>query len=283
MQVYGVAASMKPAPKNGGKTVSFNRLAPLAKATTALTEATNPTAVAATSTKVDVTVADYGNFIQVGSLFNLTSIDVDLKEHVELIGQNAGETIDELTKAVLAGNLTNQYAGQATEAAISASDTLDGAEIRKSVRQLKLNKAPKFEGNAYIGIVPVSSVYDLRGDSEWLDAHRYTDATNIMTDEIGSLHGVRFVETNNEEINVDGGSGTVDVYSTFILGKGAYGIVDIAGTSTPKIIVKTSGANDTGNPLDMFSTVGWKATWGGKVLNSAFGIELHAASSVGAN
>lgn len=285
MMTYDVGAVKKAMPANSGKTVRFTRLAPLAKATTALTESTNPSFVTPTATNIDVTVAEYGNAIRVSSLFDLTAIDEGLNEHIEIIAQNAGETLDELIKTELSGNVTEQFAaGAATEDAVTATDTLDGLEIRTSVRQLKLNKAPKFENGMYRSIVPVSCVHDLRGDSEWLDAHRYVgNADALRSDMIGTLHGVEFHETNNEEINTDGGSGTVDTYSTFVFGRGAYGIVDVAGSAAPKVIVKNPSAGDTSNALDMYSTVGWKVTFAAKVLNADWCIEILAASSVGAN
>jgi len=284
MMVYDVGAQMRSIPSNGGKTVNFSRFSPLAKATTALTEATNPAAVDMTTTTVSATVAEYGSYVKVGKLFELTSIDAGLSEHVDVIGQNAGETVDELILNALDDNGSTQFASSAAALTdVAATDTLDGAEIRKAVRTLKLNKAPAFADGLYKAIVPVSCVHDLRGDSEWLDAYRYTDAENIRNGEIGRLHGVRFYETNNEQLDADAGSGNVDIYSTFVFGREAYGVVDIAGTSSPKVYVKQPSSGDTSNPIDMYSTVGWKVHFVAKVLNSDWIVQIKSASSAGAN
>lgn len=275
-QMYSWGATMKKVAPNSGKTVYFNRFSPLAKATTALTEATNPTAVDMTSTIVSATVAEYGNYTTVGSLFDLTSIDEGLKEHVEVHGQNAGETLDELTAAELSANATAQLAsGKSLLTAIATSDTLDGAEVRKAVRTLKQNKCHYFDGGMLRGIVSVSGAYDLRGDSEWLDAYRYTEAGNIRNGVLGKLHGVEFAETNNEVTE----SSTTTVYHNYIFGKHAYGQVDISSTSTPKIYVKRPSANSTDNPLDLFSTIGWKATFVAKVLNANWLINIKTGFS----
>jgi len=283
-QVYDIGATVKKLALNMGKTVKWNRMSPLAKATTPLTEATNPSAVDMTTTAVTAAVAEYGNWTKVGTLFALTSIDVDLKEHVEVHGQNAGETIDELIANELDGGGTDQFAGGNTAITdMIATDIITGAEIRKAVRTLFLAKALKFENNHYRAIIPASCTYDLRADSEWLDAHRYTDAENIRNGLIGRLHGVEFFETNNEVVSADAGSGNVDIYNTFVFGKHAYGTVDLDGQMGPRIYVKAPNAGDTSNPLDLYSTVGWKAHFAVKVLNSAWLIELQAASSVGDN
>lgn len=284
MQTYDVGAQVRSIPANGGKVVYFTRFSPLAKATTALTEATNPSFVDMSTTTVSATVAEYGSAVKVGKLFELTSIDTGLAEHIDVIAQNAGETVDELILAALDDNGTTQIANAVALTAVAASDTLDGAEIRKAVRTLKLNKAPKFEDGTYKCIIPVSVVHDLRGDSEWLDAHRYVgNADAIRNGEIGMLHGVKFYETNNEQVDADAGAGAVDVYSTFVFGKEAYGIVDIAGTSSPKVYVKNPSGSSTDNPIDMYSTIGWKVHFAAKVLNSGWIVQIKSASSVGTN
>lgn len=266
-----------------GKTIVWNRMTPLAVATTPLTEATNPSAVEMSTTTVSATVAEYGNYTKVGSLYSMTSIDEGLKEHVAVHAQNAGETIDTLIRDELAGGGTEQIVNGKALTAVLAADIIDGAEIRKAVRNLFLAKAPRFEDGLYKSIIPTSIVHDLRGDSEWLDAYKYTDASNLRNGDVGTLHGVRFIETNNEVLTADAGSGNVDIYTTFVFGKHAYGVVDLAGQSGERIIVKNPTDSDTSNPLNMFSTVGWKAFFAVKVLNSAWLIEIKSASSAGAN
>jgi len=269
--VYDVGAQAKKVPMNSGKTVYFNRFSPLAVQTTALTEATNPTAIDMSTTIVSATVAEYGGFTTVGSLFNMTSIDEGLKEHMEVIGQNAGETVDQLIATELSAGGTEQLANAKTNiTAVAATDTLTGAEIRKAVRTLKKNKAKRFEDGLYKAIVPTSAAYDLRGNSEWLDAYKYTDATNIRKGLLGQLHGVNMYETAREQTT----SSTATVYSTFVFGKNAYGVVRLGSNAGPKVYVKTPGPSSTGNPIDLFSTVGWKVPFVAKTLNSTWIINI---------
>lgn len=283
MLVHSVGAQVKRLERNMGKTVIWNRMTPLAVATTPLTEGTTPTAVAMSTTAVTATVAEYGNWTQTSSFYELTSIDAGLREEVEVMGQNGGETIDTLIRDELDGGGTAQIVNSLALTAVTATDIIDGVEVRKAVRTLKLNKALKFEDGHYRAIIPVSVAADLRGDSEWLDAYRYVTPENIKSGEIGRLHGVVFFETNNEMVAADAGSGNVDVYSTFVFGKNAYGTVDLAGQMGPRVIVKSPDANDTSNPLDLYQTIGWKAHFVCKVLNSDWLIELKTASTFGAN
>lgn len=280
---YDIGADIKRIPRNMGTTVKWNRMTPLPVATTPLTEGTTPSAVAMSTTVVSATAVQYGNWTQTSDLYELTSIDAGLKEQVDIMGQNAGETIDTLIRTELTGGGTEQIVNGKALTAVIATDTIDGVEIRKAVRALKVAKARYFSDSNFRSVIPVSVSADLRGDSEWLDARRYVNAADILDGEIGRLHGVRFFETNNELVVANAGSGNVDAYTTFIFGAHAYGIVDLAGQNGPRIIVKNPNGNDTSNPLDLYSTVGWKANFVCKVLNSAWLIELKTASTFGEN
>jgi len=106
--VYDAGAQVKRIKRNMGTTVKWNRMTPLAVATTPLTEGTTPTAVDMSTTAVSATAVTYGNYTQTSDIFELTSIDQGLKEQAEVMGQNAGETIDTLIRSELDGGGTVQ-------------------------------------------------------------------------------------------------------------------------------------------------------------------------------
>lgn len=287
---HDFGATTKRHSMNMGKSIIFNRLTPLALVTTALTEATNPSQVAMTSTQVTATLAEYGAYTTIGSLFKMTSIDEDLKEHVEVHGQNAGESIDALIRNELSAFATRQLVATTTAVSstsgIHTSDVITGLEIRKAVRTLKLNKAPRFAGALYRGIIGPQVAMDLFGASEWLDAHRYTTSDAIERGVIGKLHGVEFVETNQPTVTLSGGFSTsttdvANVYSTYVFGRGGYAMVSLDSFSSPKIFVKNPGSGDTSNPLDLFSTVGWKMPFAVKGLNSDWIVKIMTGATNG--
>lgn len=287
---YDFGATVKTAAFNQGKSIIFNRLTPLALITSALTEATNPAEVAMTTTQVTATLAEYGTYTTIGSLFKMTSIDDDLKEHVEVHGQNAGESIDNLLRLELSAAGTRQIVNTATVASttstIHTSDVITGLEIRRAVRTLKLNKAPRFPGALYRGILSPAVSMDLFGASEWLDAHRYTTSDAIERGVVGKLHGVEFVESNQATVTLSGGfsTSTTDVantYETYVFGRGGYAMVSLDSFSAPKIYVKNPGAGDTSNPLDLWSTVGWKMPFAAKTLNANWIIKIITGATNG--
>jgi N4-gp56 family major capsid protein len=277
MTVYDIGAQKRSMPANSGKVVYFNRFSRLALATSPLTTGTTPATTTLSTTVVSATVAQYGAWDQVSDLFEMTSIDAGLREHVAVFAQNGAETIDALIAAELKSGATAQLAnGKAAITDIAATDTVDGAEIRKAVRTLKKNAAMKFDDGAFKAIIPVSAAYDLMGDSEWLDASRYTDSSNIKNGELGKYGGVVFYETNYEVTT----SSTATVYHTFVFGKNAYGIVDINGGSNVEIIVKAPNASDTSNPLNMYSTIGWKVkAFVAKTLNADWIIQIESGAT----
>ena len=283
---HDFGAQVKNIPMNSGKTVYFTRFSPLALQTTALSEAESPTAIEMTAATVSATLAEYGGYTKVGSLYSMTSIEEGLKEHTSVHGQNAGETVDRLIRTELLAGATTQIALGKALSTVSVTDTLTGLEVRKAARTLKKNKARKFASGLFRAIIGPDTSMDLMGNSEWLDAHRYTTSDAIERGVVGKLHGVEFVETNDQHFAVTAGLSTsaadvASVYSNFFFGENAYGVIALGSIRGAKIFVKTPGANDTSNPIDMFSTVGWKIPFATKTLNSDWVVNVKTGATNG--
>ncbi len=275
--IHKEGAQMRTQPKNEGKTVNFTRHTPLATATTALSEGTNPSEIALTASTVSATLAEYGTTVKISRFLSLTSIDANNKEKIEVIGQNMGETLDELTRNELFTGATVQLAGaKAALTDISASNTLSAAEIRKAVRTLKTNKARKYQGRgSYICKTGPFPAYDLMGDTTWVNASTYDNAAeNIYKGEIGLLYGVRFLESANQKTE----SSTVTVYSNFVHGSDAFGCMDLEGDK-PQLFIIPNTNIDSGNTAGRFSTVAWAASYVTKTLNANWLINIKTGAT----
>jgi len=273
---YDVLFSERDVPENSGKVVFFDRMTPRAVATTALTEATTPSAVSTSSTQVSATLAEYGDYEKVSSLFELTTFDKGLKERVEVMGQGAGETIDTLLRDELYTGATVQLVNaKAHASAIASTDTLSVLELRKAVKTLKRAKAPMFDGGWYRGVISVGGCFDLRGDSNqgnFTAVNTYKAPEQILKGEIGRLAGVEIHETNNEKVEAS----YSNVYSNFIGGKEAAAMVKVGGKGTGMIM---QDANSTDNPLKMYKTLAWKIPgFAAKTLNSNWIINIKSYS-----
>jgi N4-gp56 family major capsid protein len=262
--------------KGKGKVMRMNRYTPLSSATTPLTEGTNPSEVSIASTTVDVTVKEYGTTVKVAKLLNLTSIDVDGKEKVELVGQNMGETIDELCRDAIYSGATAQLAGGVSAVTdLATSNTLSATEVRKAVRTLKANKALRYADGYFVGKIGSYTSYDLMGDSAWTNVNVYQkDGKNIYNGEVGMLHGVRFIETTNQKTETS----TATVYSNFIHGQKAIGEYELEG-DMPKLYMKVPTASDTSNPADRYSTISWAGAYASKVLVSTWVLNVKVGAT----
>lgn len=248
--------------KGQGKNIVFNRYSPLSTATTPLTEASNPSEVSISSSTVTASLQEYGNVVKISKLIKLTSIDKDAQEKVELMGQNMGETLDELARDALYSGATAQLASGASAVSdLATSDTMDADEVRKAVRKLESEKALKFSDGFFKGIVGPYTKYDLIGDSTWVDAKTYSDVKDLYRGEIGELYGARFALTTNQKSE----SSSTTVYSNFIMGDKSFGAYDLEG-DMPKLYIKTPGKQDTSNPTDRYSTIGWAGAYVVRVL-----------------
>jgi len=275
-------AQKRGVPSNQGKVVNFTRHVQPALATTGLTEAVTPAGVAVSGQTVTTTLVEYGAYSQISKFYERTSIDVGLKEQVETMGIHMGESVDTIIKnALITAGGTAQYTDASTSST-SVASAIEGADIRAAVRTLKKKKAIPFEGtqgNPVFGsLIGPECAHDLLGDSTWQATQQYVNPDPMKRGILGTFFGVEFVETNNNYKTNTSGSGG---YITWIFGKEAYGVVsidseDVIAPGGAQLILKDSGPNDTGNPLGMWSTLGWYVPFNAVVLNTDWIIELYA-------
>ena len=64
-----------------------------------------------------------------------------------------------------------------------------------------------------------------------------------------------------------------------IIGKDAYGVIDIEGSSKPQTIIKPAGSAGTADPLNQISTVGWKAMFTAKRLNELCMVRIETGAT----
>jgi N4-gp56 family major capsid protein len=265
--IFAQGLQTRKQPANEGKVVYFTRHTPLATATTALTEGVNPAEVALTASTVSATLAEYGNSVKISRFLSLTSIDANNKEKIEVVGQNMGETIDELVRNELFTGATAQLAGSAGAlTAVAASNVFSAAEIRKAVRTLKANKARPYSGGNYSWVCKTGPfpAYDLMGDSTFVQADTYDNgAKNIYRGDLGVLYGVRFWESPNQKTEAS----TVTVYSNFIHGSDAAGVTELSDDAVKLYIIPHTQI-DSGNPAGRFSLVSWAGSHVTKTLNT---------------
>ena len=206
--VFGQFGQKRPIPKNNGKRVEFRKyqLFNIDSETTKLTEGVTPDAQTLSQTKVEAEVAQYGAYVEISDLLNMTAFDPVQSDTAELLGEQMGVVLDSLTRDAVLAEASDQFAGGRDEVNdVTATDYLTVDEVRKAVRTLKNNKARPFSGNGsrphFVCICDPFATYDLQTDSLWQDVSKYSNAEQIYSGEIGRLFGVRFVETTNGKLS----------------------------------------------------------------------------------
>jgi len=269
----------RPLPKQSGTLVKFRRLNKLTAAITPLTENVNPAETNVGTTEVTVEPLTYGQFVKTSKELQWKSINPIMDEISDELSDNAALSYDTIVRAALSGNFTNQFAGgAASEITVADTSVLNAAEIRKAVYTLRKANVPGFQGNMYKGLIHPAGHFDLQSDTaagSWLETSKYINNSEILRGEVGALYGVRFVVSTN----TGSGTGATDeTFHAYIFGRDAYGITELSGQGM-EMIRKEPGSQDTSNPLNMFSTVGWKFVMAAKVLNSIRAVQIYAGSA----
>ena len=278
--VHDQFGQKRPIPKNGGKTIEFRKFAPLAKATTPLTEGVTPDGKSLSVSTITASVNQYGDYITQSDVLELASLDNTILEATKLLGRQAGVTLDTIVRDVLQSGTNVTYCpkvADGVETAVTSRSALDATSqltvkvIQQVVAKLRGQNAPTINGK-YVAIIHPYVAYDLMRDPEWIDAHKYAKPDNLYEGEIGEIAGVRFVQTTEAKI-YDGG-----VFGTLIFGDGAYGVTEITGGGL-QTIVKQKGSAGTADPLDQRSSVGWKAIKTAELLIPNYLVRVESKSA----
>ncbi len=280
--VHDQFGQKRPIPANRGKQIEFRRYKSLPKALTPLTEGVTPDPNSLTVSTVTANVAQYGDWLSLTDVLLLTAIDHNLVEAVELLGDQAGRTLDTITRDIINGGTNVLYAPNGTDAVTSRSDigatSLMSAQlVMKGAAILKGANAAAFD-NDYVAIIHPYVAYDLMQDEGWKDWHKYTSPENAYEGELGKLGRVRFVESTEAKIWAGAGADGVSVFSTLIVGKNAYGVTEVEGGGL-ETIVKQKGSAGTADPLNQRASAGWKALKTAEILSEEFMVRIESSSS----
>ena len=270
----------RPIPKNGGKKIEFRKYASLPKATQPLTEGVTPDGKKLSVTAIEAEVAQYGDYVCLSDVLDLTAIDNNALEATKAVGKQAGLTLDTITRNVLQSGTYVYYCpevdadGKRTATAqptdrtgLTAGCKLTVNVVKRIVALLKASNAPKINGS-YVCILHPYAAYDLMNDPHWEDMHKYCKPDEMYEGEIGRIAGVRFVETSEAAIYTGAENDCPEglaVFGCLFLADGAYGVTDITGGGL-QTIIKQLGSAGTADPLNQRSTVGWKAMKTAEIL-----------------
>lgn len=288
--IHGQFGQKRPIPKNGGKRIQFRRYASLPKALKPLTEGVTPEGRKLSATAVEAEVNQYGDFVCLSDVLDLTAIDNNVLEATKAVGRQAGLTLDTITRNVLQSGTNVFYCPKVgangvqtpvtDRSGLDKTCTLTVDVVKKVAAMLKAANAPKIDGD-YVCILHPYVAYDIMSDPRWEEMHKYTTPENMYQGEIGRIAGVRFVETSEAAVykGTENSCPTgLAVFGCLFIAQGAYGVTEVTGGGL-QTIIKQLGSAGTADPLDQRSTVGWKALQTAEILMEPYMIRVECCSA----
>lgn len=198
-----------PIPKNGGKTIEFRKYSPLAKALTPITEGVTPDGNNLNVTTINATVDQYGDWIQLSDMLELTAIDKNILQATKLLGSQSGRSLDTITREVLNGGTNVMFApsvdGTTVTEVLLRENITGKCKVNvdiffKAAAQLQAMNANEID-DSFVAIIHPFTAYDImRNNTEWTDIQKYTHVENIYKGEVGKLGNVRFVSSTEAKI-----------------------------------------------------------------------------------
>lgn len=297
LKLYQFAAK-KPIPKNGGRSVIFARYS-VPTADSALTEGTAPSAQALSAVSVSATLEQLGHVFGVSDLLEMTAVDSQIEQAVRQLADYAAISVETYTRNAIidgsgviieriSGNFSNANT-RTTVSAVYSADTLDESVVRAAAARLRRLNVKPFSDGYYVWITDPHAGAQLRSATaagSWLDVYKYATPDNIYAGEIGKLHGFRFMEVGVAGSSRDGSiyigtsqsTSATSVCAVYNLafGQGFFGVTEMDGGVNT--YVKTANPYDKSDPLNQYSTIGYKVTMAAKLLNVSAGVVVPTAT-----
>lgn len=277
--IFDQFARVKPGNVTSpGSSVSFLFWSDLSPATAALSETVDVDAVGLSDSKVTVTPAEHGNSVLVTIKMRKNSFSLGFDSEVaDIVAYNMLDSVETLAEIALTAGGTEVTVDGGAEASLTAGDVLTMAKIREQVAILRGDKVRPSSGSNFDVIIHPEVSYDIMADTAggaWQEL-KHTDANPLRIGQVGSFAGANFIENARALVTADGGSSTVDTYTTYVLGAEAFGKAE-----TIPVHIQPGPVTDR---LMRFMPLGWYGYFGYKVIRSAALRRVISASSIGSN
>lgn len=208
-------------PLGSGRTIQMNRYALPGFNTVPAAEGVIPAPVPQSTSIVTATVEQYSDFMSASTLLTDTDINPTNERMADDLSYRAVGTTDTIIRTEIDSN------SSANTATIGAY--LSAADFKANVALLRgINVAARFD-NYFFSVIHPYVVYDLISDNTaggFIDSLKYTSGRQVLAGEVGEVGGCRLLTSTN--VNSTGTAPNVK-YSSYIMGKGGIGIVNLTG------------------------------------------------------
>lgn len=233
--VFRSACQKDTLSKNSGRTVQWFRYNNLSADTTPAAEGTVGTGQALSSRVYQATVSQYANFVTVSDLLEATALDAIVINASELLGYQAGLTVDTMCRNIIDSESVNT--AQTPLATVARVN-----DFRNARHSLQAVDVEPFESGKFKAFIHPYASYDLVADpaaSGLADIFKYNTNPNSSAlvkyedrGHIADVAGCEIIETTN---TYTGTSGSNNTYRAYVFGMGGVGTVDLEGNAPSDI------------------------------------------------
>ncbi len=209
-----------------------------------------------------------------------------LNESARLLAQNMAQTMDEVTRDVLAstssilqcsngsnGNTPTEITKEDIDAAVVTLLGNDAEMISEVVTGTNAFGTSPIRP-AFWGYMDTALLDDLEAVSNFVNTSNYSHQATVLDAEWGSTGNVRWLYTSVGSVS----SAATAVYNNFIVGKESYALVHLR-SETGEFYVEPLGSAGSADPLHQRGSVGWQHPFVARILNDAFMLNLMSTHS----
>lgn len=192
-------ADMIEQPKGEGKHVRMWRYTELPASTKPLYEGVTPDGQKLSETGFTVMTKPYGDWMPYTDELDLFHVDSKTDAMADRLTRQAALSIDTVGRDQICAGLNVMYPGAVTSrAALTSSDILTYAVIKKVVRNLKKKGAQPFPDGFFHAKISHDTYYDLTNDSHWMAVSTAQLGDKpVRNYELGTIYKVKFFEVDN--------------------------------------------------------------------------------------
>ena len=264
------------------KTITIRKYATRAPAMVPLSEAVTPEGGLISYDDITITLVQYGDFLYVSDVLELTNLDPTYLEFGEILAESAAVTIDQVRRDTFnAGTYVRRAAAAASRSAITTTISLNDLKVVRRALRNGNNKYYKKMVDPQNGYAtsptkaawPILTHSDCQSDYEdlegWIPVEKYANATTTYPTEIGQVLNFRVLTSSIAKVWEDAGGTAVtnslvyttantacDVYSSLVITPKALCTNDLKGYGLQNII-HPKGSGGAAIPLNQYGTTGW--------------------------
>lgn len=255
--------------RNQGQTISTYRIDNLSAATSALGEGTAPAESQMTSTLFTAVLAQYGNWVKVTDMLEVTGRSNVMEQFSRQLGYNGALSIDTLTYNEYLSGATAFYSNGTNSGTFAANSYFTSKDLRRLAKLFRATNVPTFDDGFYSMYLHPDCEFDVTTDNLFgsVTDLQKRDANDVKWKNVAGTYGGFRVYTTSLIDNTATVNSVTGVYQNLAVGYGALMNVDADGLPF-NLFVNPSSNVTISNPLAQLGSIGWKATYVAKYIGT---------------